>query len=264
METLYTTMDWEIRQEENFRYVTAGEGPVLLLLHGLFGALSNFKDLLQHFKQTHKVVIPLLPIYELPFREANLPNLVAYIESFVQHQAYESLTILGNSLGGHIALLFSLKNMAKVKALILTGSSGLFENAFGDSFPQRKNYEYIKQKTALTFYDPAMATKELVDEIFEIVNKRERAMCIISVAKSAIRHNMSEELPKITIPTLLIWGKEDKVTPPFVAEEFHQLLPNAALHFIERCGHAPMMECPKVFILLLQDFLTKLDMRKDT
>lgn len=250
-------MSLQIQEEGSFKFVCAGEGKVLLLLHGLFGALSNFNALIQHFSTHYKVVVPLLPIYELPLREAKLWNLMTYIQDFVEHQNYEQVTVLGNSLGGHIALLYTLHNLPKVNALILTGSSGLFENAFGDTFPQRKNYEYIRQKTAFTFFDPKMATKELVDEVYSIVNSRERALRVVSVAKSAIRHNMREDLPKLTVPTLLIWGKQDQVTPPFVAEEFQTLLPDAKLHFIDECGHAPMMEHPTIFIELLTPFLRK-------
>ncbi len=250
-------MDFDIKKEGKFKYVEAGEGTPLLLLHGLFGALSNFSSLIKHFNKAYKVVVPLLPILELPFRAATLPNLVAYVEEFIQHKNYQSIIVLGNSLGGHIALLYTLNNLNKVQTLVLTGSSGLFENAFGDTFPKRKNYDFIKQKTEFTFYNPATATKALVDEVFDIVNNREKAMRVVSVAKSAIRHNMADSLPSITVPTLLIWGLHDRITPPFVAEEFQQKLPDAHLFFMEECGHAPMMERPEQFNILLDRFLKR-------
>ena len=143
----------------------------------------------------------------------------------------------------------------KIKTLTLTGSSGLFENAMGDSYPKRGDYEYIRAKTAETFYDPAVATKELVDEVFEITNSRIKVIKIIALAKSAIRHNLGDELGQIKVPTLLIWGKNDKVTPPFVAEDFHKLIPNSELSFIDQCGHAPMMEVPVAFNQILEKFL---------
>jgi pimeloyl-ACP methyl ester carboxylesterase len=142
--------------------------------------------------------------------------------------------------------------------MVLTGSSGLFESALGGTFPKRGDYEYIKTKTEYTFYDPNTATKELVDEVFGICNDRGKAIRVISMAKSAIRENLANDLHKIKCPVCLIWGKEDKITPPFVAEEFHKLLVNSEVHFIEQCGHAPMMEKPREFNMLLQNFLTKL------
>ena len=74
-----------------------------------------------------------------------------------------------------------------------------------------------------------MDNSALVDEVFEIVNNREKALRVLYMAKSAMRHNLRDELQNITIPVLLIWGKDDGITPPFVGEEFHKLLPNSDL-----------------------------------
>ncbi|HMD00779.1 MAG TPA: alpha/beta hydrolase, partial [Ferruginibacter sp.] len=157
----------------------------------------------------------------------------------------------------HVALLHILKHPEKIKSLILTGSSGLFENGMGDSYPKRGDYDYIKRKTELTFYDPKMATKELVDEVFELTNNRLKVIKIIALAKSAIRNNLGEELNQIKQPTLLIWGNNDTITPPFVAREFNRLIPNSELYFIDKSGHAPMMEVPDEFNVILHKFLKK-------
>jgi pimeloyl-ACP methyl ester carboxylesterase len=154
--------------------------------------------------------------------------------------------------------VFTVSHQEHVKALVLTGSSGLYENAFGGSFPRRESYDYIKEKVEFTFFDPATATKELVDEVYKSVNDRSRVIRILALAKSAIRHNMSKDLSRITIPVSLIWGKQDKVTPPEVAEEFHQLLPNSELNWVDLCGHAPMMERPEVFNDYLDKFLNRI------
>jgi len=251
-------MDYEIKKEGKFDYLEVGEGEVLMLLHGLFGALSNFSDLIERFRKTNKVVVPLLPLFDLDILHTSVTGLAKHVDQFIEHKGYDHIHLLGNSLGGHVALVHVLKHPEKIKSLTLTGSSGLFENAMGDSYPKRGDYDYIKNKTALTFYDPAMATKELVDEVFEITKNRIKVIKIIALAKSAIRNNLGEELNQIQIPTLLIWGKNDTVTPPFVAEEFHKLIPNSQLHFIDKCGHAPMMEVPAEFNDLLDTFLKSL------
>jgi pimeloyl-ACP methyl ester carboxylesterase len=103
-----------------------------------------------------------------------------------------------------------------------------------------------------------MATKELVDEVFDITRNRLKVIKIIALAKSAIRNNLGEELKNIKQPTLLVWGTNDTITPPFVAREFQRLIPNSELHFIDRCGHAPMMEQPGEFNIVLENFLKKL------
>jgi pimeloyl-ACP methyl ester carboxylesterase len=248
-------MEYEIQKEGKFEYVEVGAGEPLMLLHGLFGALSNFSDLIEKFKHTHKVVVPLLPLFDLDLLHTSVKGLAKYVQQFIDHKGYDQIHLLGNSLGGHVGLVYILSHPEKIKTLTLTGSSGLFENAMGDSYPKRGDYEYIKAKTAATFYDPAVATKELVDEVFEITNSRIKVIKIIALAKSAIRNNLGEELGQIKVPTLLIWGKNDNVTPPFVGEEFHKLIPNSQLAFIDKCGHAPMMEVPNEFNNILEQFL---------
>ena len=251
-------MEYEIKKEGEFEYLEVGEGEPLMLLHGLFGALSNFSHLIEKFRTTHKVIVPILPLFDLDILHTSVTGLAKYVSKFIEYKDYNQIHLLGNSLGGHVGLIYALKQPERIKSLTLTGSSGLFENAMGDSYPKRGDYEYIKNKTAQTFYDPAVAPTELVDEVFEITRNRIKVIKIIALAKSAIRNNLGEELNQIKIPTCLIWGKNDIVTPPFVAEEFHKLIPQSELHFIDKCGHAPMMEVPNEFNNILSTFLTKL------
>ena len=248
-------MNEHIKELDKFKFIETGEGETLLLLHGLFGALSNFSHIIERFETKNTIIVPLLPILELPLREATLGNLVQYVKDFVEAKKLNNIHLLGNSLGGHIALLFALDCPEKVKSITLTGSSGLFENAMGSSFPKRKNYEFMKKKVEDTFYDPKTADKDLVDSVFDIVNDRNKAIRVITTAKSAIRHNLSGQLGQIVAPTLLIWGKQDKVTPPFVGEEFNKRIKNSKLVFIDKCGHAPMMEVPEEFNDALENFL---------
>jgi pimeloyl-ACP methyl ester carboxylesterase len=250
-------MEYEIRHLGKFRFVEEGEGEPLVLLHGLFGALSNFKDLIEHFRRSVKVVVPILPLYDLNLLDTTVSGLAKYVHRFIELKNYRNIHLLGNSLGGHVGLVYALNHPGRIKTITLTGSSGLFENGMGETYPKRGNYDFIKKKTELTFYDPQVASTELVDEVFEIVNNRLKAIKIISLAKSAIRHNLGDELREITAPTLLIWGKNDTITPPLVAEEFHRLIPHSELHYINQCGHAPMMEVPAEFNRILEEFLEK-------
>jgi len=251
-------MKYEVIEESGFKYVEAGKGETLVLLHGLMGELSNWEATIDYFKDRYHIVVPILPIYELPILTLGVKSLSKYVYKFLRFKKLSQVVLVGNSLGGHVGLAFTVAHQAYVKALVLTGSSGLYENAFGGSFPRRESYDYIREKVAYTFYDPAIATKELVDEVFKSVNDRSRVIRILALAKSAIRHNMSKEIPKITIPVSLIWGKQDKVTPPEVATEFHQLLPNSELNWVDKCGHAPMMEHPEEFNAYLETFLNRI------
>lgn len=252
-------MEYEIKQVDKFKFIEEGEGEPLILLHGLFGALSNFEHLIEYFRHHNKVVVPMLPLFDLDLLHTSVGGLQKFVHKFMENRNYTGVHLLGNSLGGHVALVHVLKHPERIKSLILTGSSGLFENGMGDSYPKRGDYEYIRKKTELTFYDPKTASKELVDEVYEIVNSRIKAIKIIALAKSAIRNNLGEELNRISQPTLLVWGNNDTITPPFVGREFQRLIPNSELHFIDKCGHAPMMEVPDEFNQVLHKFLTKLN-----
>ena len=252
-------MSYEIKQDGKFKYVEEGNGETLILLHGLFGALSNFGDLIEYFRRQYKVVVPILPLLELDLLHTSVGGIEKFVHKFIEYKSYSNIHLLGNSLGGHVALLYVLKHPENIKSLILTGSSGLFESGMGDTYPKRGDYEYIRTKTELTFYDPKMATKELEDEVFEITYNRLKVIKIIALAKSAIRNNLGEELNEIKQPTLLVWGNNDTITPPFVGKEFNRLIPNSELHFIDQCGHAPMMEVPDEFNKILHQFLTKLN-----
>lgn len=249
----------KIKTENGFSYYESDrkKSEAIVLLHGLFGALSNFKNLAEDFGNAYNVVIPILPLYTLPVKESGIDGMLKYLEEFVEHKGYKQFHILGNSLGGHIAQLYVLTSQDKVATMTLTGSSGLFESGMGDGYPKRGDYEYIKRKTAETFYNPSVATKELVDQVFHIVNDREKALRLIVTAKSALRHNLEKLIGKITVPTLLVWGANDTITPKFVGEKFHKLIKTSELVLIDKCGHAPMMEKPEEFSEALADFLMR-------
>ncbi len=251
-------MKYILKKEDKYTYLESGEGSPLIILHGLMGNLSNFDGVFDHFSNIgYKVIMPELPLYTLPILKTNVKSLSKFIKNFVKFKGLDKYILMGNSLGGHIALYHTKLNPNNVIGMVLTGSSGLYENSMGESYPKRGDYEYIKKKTQDVFYDPEIGTKEIVDEVFETLNNRNKLIRTLAIAKSAIRHNMSKDLPTMKQPTCLIWGENDTVTPPDVAEEFHRLLPNSELHWLKKCGHAPMMEHPNEFNVLLEQWLKK-------
>lgn len=251
-------MGYTLKKEGKFSYIEEGEGQPIVVLHGLMGALSNFDGIVSHFSKIgYKVLIPELPLYTLPMIKTNVRNLSKFVKEFMDHKGIDKAIFAGNSLGGHISLYFTKHNLDRVKALVLTGSSGLYENTMGNTYPKRRNYEFIKGKVEEVFYSKEIATKELVDSVFEIVSDRIKAIKTLSIAKSAIRHNMADNLPDMTIPACLIWGKQDIVTPPEVAKDFHRLLPDSDLFWVDKCGHAAMMEHPDEFNKILEAWLKK-------
>lgn len=244
-----------MKQEGDFRFIDEGQGSTIILLHGLFGALSNWDGVVRKFSGKYRILIPMLPIYDLPVREAGLDKLIEFLENFIKFKGLHDFDLMGNSLGGHLALMYVLKHPADVNRLILTGSSGLFENAMGGSFPKRGSYEYIKERVQYTFYDPATATEEYIQEVFETTKSIPKCMRIVGIAKSAQRNNLASELHKIDARTLLVWGLNDTITPPLVAHDFNRMIKNSKLRFIDKCCHAPMMEHPDKFNEILESFL---------
>jgi len=250
-------MALKLKEKKDFKYIDEGQGDALVLLHGLFGALSNWHGVVDHFSKNDRVVIPMLPIYDIPIRQAGLEGLSKFLEGFVAEMNLKDMMLIGNSLGGHVGLIYTLDNPDKVRRIVLTGSSGLFEDSMGGSFPKRGSYEYVKERVGYTFYDPEVATKELVDEVFDTLKSIPKCMRIVAIAKSAQRNNLSTELNQIKQPTLLVWGLNDTITPPLVAHEFNRLIPNSELRFIDKCCHAPMMEHPVEFNKILDDYLNR-------
>ncbi|OEY73522.1 alpha/beta fold hydrolase [Salegentibacter salarius] len=247
-----------LRQEGKFTYLEQGEGTPIVILHGLMGGLSNFDGVTEYFpKHGYKVVIPELPLYSMSLLKTSVQTFAKYLKEFIDFKGYDKVILLGNSLGGHIALLATKLYPEMVEALVITGSSGLYENSMGESYPRRGDYEFIKKKAQDVFYDPEVATKEVVDDVYETVSDRNKLVKTLAIAKSAIRHNMAKDLPKMKTPTCIIWGKDDNVTPPEVAEDFQRLLPDADLYWVDKCGHAAMMEHPVRFNELLHDWLQK-------
>ncbi|MCS6933739.1 MAG: alpha/beta hydrolase [Chitinophagales bacterium] len=250
-------MVYPVIKENGFSFCEQGKGTPVMLLHGLFGALSNFNHIISHFSHSYLVSVPLLPLFDLEPEDTNITGMLDYVDAFVEYRQYNKVNIVGNSLGGHIALMYALRRPDRVRTITLTGSSGLFENSLGDTYPRKGDYEYVKKKTEATFYDPKHATQELIQEVYDIVNNRQKALRIVLLAKSAIRHNLREQIPEINMPVCLIWGKNDTITPAYVGEEFHKLLAMSELHLLDGCGHAPMMEHPEKFNNILEQFLKK-------
>lgn len=252
----FMMVDKQIITEANYRYVELGEGTPVVILHGLMGGLSNFEGVMDYFpSKGYKVLVPELPVYDMPLINTNVKSLSEFVDGFLNFKKLDKVILLGNSLGGHVALLYAKYHPEKVKGLIITGSSGLYENSMGDGYPKRGDYQYIKAKSEEVFYDPKVATKEIVDEVFESVNDRNKLVRTLAIAKSAIRHNMAKDLPQMKTTTAIIWGAQDGVTPPNVADEFNSLLPNSDLYWIDKCGHAPMMEHPDRFNEIMHSWL---------
>jgi pimeloyl-ACP methyl ester carboxylesterase len=251
--------EFTIHEKDGFRYVDEGppsDLPPVVLLHGMLGDLSNWTNTIAFLaEQQYRVLVPVLPVYEMPIKQTSVRGLATYLFDFLRTLDLDQITLVGNSLGGQVALLFALHHPDLVAALVLSGSSGLYEAELGSSTPRRRDREYIRERAALTFYDPVHATDDLVEEMFDIINNRAQVARLIRMARSTKEETVRSRLSNIGIPTLLVWGRNDLITPPEVAVEFKDHISRAELHFIEECGHAPMIEQPEKFNYIMLDFL---------
>ncbi|MDV6169786.1 alpha/beta hydrolase [Flavobacterium sp. DG1-102-2] len=227
----------------------------IILLHGLFGNLSNWQSVKAKFEEIHNVYIPELPLYKKNSKEANLDHYVSFLREYIILNNITDPVLIGNSLGGHIALLYTLEYPTDVQKLVLTGSSGLYESSLDISFPRINDFEFIADKVKEVFYNQEAISDALIEDVYATIQDREKALSVVRTAKAARNQNLKDTLYTIACPVLLIWGMQDIVTPLSVAEEFFFLLPNAHLHLINHCGHAPMMEQPEEFNKKLEEFL---------
>lgn len=252
---------YALHQREGFAYIDEGppdaEAPPLLLLHGMLGDLSNWDAAIGALSEAgYRVLAPVLPVYDLPMDETTVGRLAQHAHAFAEALDLAPVVPVGNSLGGQVALIYTLRHRASVAAMILSGSSGIYEERMETGLMRRDSRDFIRERAAVTFYDDALVTDELVEEMYQLVNDRERAVRLIKMARSTKKNTITDRLSRLTdLPTLLVWGRDDVITPPEVAEEFRERLPQSQLHFIEECGHAPMMEQPEAFNRLMLAFL---------
>lgn len=248
-----------LHQADQYRFIDEGPSsskPAIVLLHGMLGDLSNWTYTIEALsRQGYRVLAPLLPVYDLPLGDTSVPGLVSYVRGFLNRLQVSQAVLVGNSLGGQVAVLYTLTYPQSVSALVLSGSSGIYEVEMGTSTPRRRDRAFIRERAALTFYDPVHVSDELVEEMHELVNDRARVTRLIKMARSTKAETVTDRLAEIAVPVLLVWGRNDLITPPDVAEAFEARLAQAELHFIDHCGHAPMIEHPEAFNRILLRFL---------
>lgn len=254
-------MPLTIREQQGLRFIDTRPGQdasSVLLLHGLFGGSFEWSETIRALNRNgYRVVLPIIPLDQLPDGKTNVLGAVDYVRSVVEALGLDSITIIGNSLGGQMALFYYLRYPESVNSLVLAGSSGIHEETMGATSIRRHDKEFIRERATRSFFDPNHVTADLVDRIHTIVSDRTRALRMVKMVRSSAKENLQNQLSRVRIPTQLIWGRNDEITPPHVGVAFAQLLPSAELHFIDNCGHAPMKEHPDTFNALALEFLQR-------
>jgi len=230
-----------------------GSGLPLVLLHGMMGSPENWGGVFVHLPRTCRAVALKIPFFQDGVELNSVSALMDYAQGYLAQAGIDEAVFCGNSLGGHVSLKLALARPDLVRGLVLTGSSGLFERTFGMVSPHPSR-EWVREKIAEIFHDKALADDELVDHVVEVISVRRNVRDIVKIAKSAKRDNLADSLKDVRCPVLLIWGEYDEITPPDVAEEFHEYLPDSELVWLAECGHAAMMEHPRQFADAIEDW----------
>ena len=233
----------------------------IIFLHGMFGAPANWRSAMNHVGDRFDVHAPRLPVLYAPENREPVEFILRALRQYVADAGITRAILVGNSLGGHIAARFAHVEPGRCVALVLSGSSGLFERGLERNVPRRPTREWLRNKIAEVFFDPALVMDEMIDEVAEVVRNRRSALQLVRLAQSAKRDNLAQLLPMLDAPALLIWGENDRITPLTTAWQFYELLRNSELQTIPRCGHAPMLEQPEVFNELLGEFVTRCILR---
>lgn len=234
--------------------------PPVIYLHGLFGIKENWIPVMNHVGHDLRQLSPHLPITELPWSNDCLGDLVDFVVDFMNHLQIPRAILVGNSLGGHVALRMALEHRDRVVALGLCSSSGLYEKEMAKYRPTVSE-EFVRSRIEQVFHNPAHVTNDLVAMAYDALLPRDARRRIVSMAKAAKRDNLANRLRHVHVPAVLIWGVHDTITPPSVGMEFQQLLPEAELHWVPDAAHCAQIEQPAIFASHLRSFLDALPAR---
>jgi 2-hydroxy-6-oxonona-2,4-dienedioate hydrolase len=231
-------------------------GPVVLLLHGLFGAMSNWDVVFPKLALFCRPIAITFPLLNAHTSEVKVKALSILVEYFIKSRSLKKVLLCGNSLGGHVALRLALSSPNLVSGLILSGASGLYERT-ADTLPVRPGEKFVREHMSRVFFDQSFVTESAIKEIADLLKSKLHVLNRIYAARSAKRDNLFDLLPLIDVPSLLLWGQEDFITTVEVGRTFNKQMKDSELHIVEKCGHAPMMEHPDWFAQKIQDFIKK-------
>lgn len=240
-------------------YLDIGDGPAIVLLHGLFGNLGMWRSTIEALKKDFRVVVPRLPIFDLPIQHTNVKYLARVLHEFIEWHKLSNVTLVGHALGGQVALLYTAQHPANVQTIVLTASAGLLENYpfAGGPTSGLNDLEVVQEQVEAAFYEPSKTPVELVNDVFSTVRNIPKRLTLDTLSRSSRQSNVASLLNRLDHCTLLVWGVDDRITPPEVALHFHDFLLNSEIRFIEKCGHVPMVEQPATFNRHVLEFVKK-------
>jgi 2-hydroxy-6-oxonona-2,4-dienedioate hydrolase len=262
------------------RYLTAGEGPPLLLLHGVGDDATDWLWAMVLLARNYRIYAPDLPgsggSVKPPVDRYSTAFFGRFVGAFVDALGVDRATVVGNSLGGLAGLRFALAEPARVAALGLVDSAGLGRRvnpalrslslpgygrlavAWGKMRPGAA--QRVLGRSALLFSRPWRAQRGWLKEQYRLARipgflEAQLATLRSQVGLSGQREVLLDRLPDLRTPTLVVWGERDRVLPPSQAHEAIARLRNGSLELVPDCGHLPQVEQPERFASSLARFL---------
>lgn len=237
-------------------WTECGSGQPLIFCPGMFGSFRNFGPIGQELSKNYRVIVPYLPMYDVPLKNCTVAYLGEYLGTFIDDLDLKKCILAGNSMGGGTILNYTFANPENVDKLILFASSGLSFIPMRGGAMKLKSFDYVKSLLSDIFFDSNKVTHEELTEIFNAFQNKPILLRCLSFTRSTKKNLFHDRLPKITQRTLVIWGENDKVTSPEIGREFHTLIPNSEFHLLAECGHVPPHEQPEKCLRIMQDFLS--------
>jgi 2-hydroxy-6-oxonona-2,4-dienedioate hydrolase len=250
------------------RLVDVGRGRPVVFLHGLVGLNDHWEDVVRRVQHRVRCIMLEIPLLSLQGQDCSVEGVSVLTERFLERSlgigkcSDEQVVLVGNSFGGHVALRIALQRPDMVGGLVLAGSSGLIERTMVKEITVRPSRDWMRRKISELFHDPEKHMRESdLDRAHKELSERAGARAMVKLSRSARSDHLGDRIHGIKSPCMLIWGKNDIVTPPEAAHEFLSKLPDARIVWFDECGHAPMIEKPDEFARSVLDFNEELDRR---
>jgi 2-hydroxy-6-oxonona-2,4-dienedioate hydrolase len=252
---------------QKIQYVDAGSGPVVVLLHGLGGNSLNWAFNTPALAQKFRVVVP----DQIGFGRSDKPPInyrvgtyVDFLDKFLDTLKVERATLVGNSMGGWVAAAYALKYPAKVERLVLVDAAGFAPPKEFDlstlSGLNPSTREQAKRLAGMVFYNPLFKSDAAIDVMLEQRLSAGDGHTIQSLVESIYRGEdmLDGKLAALRQPVLLVWGREDGLTPlAREGERFKREIPGAQMVVFDQCGHVPQVEKAAEFNAAVLKFLTQ-------
>lgn len=234
---------------------TPAHTPPVVFLHGLVGLNEHWEDLIAYIRHRCECLAFELPLLEFPMNECSIEHVTVVTERFLRERFPGGCIVVGNSFGGHVALRLAIQQPQLIKGLVLAGSSGLIEKSIVSTIEIRPTKKWLRSKIEELYFDPSCVREQDLDRAFASLSKRGGARAMIKLSRSARKDVLRKQIHAIRCPTLVVWGKQDVVTPPEAGESFAKLIPGARIIWIDQCGHVPMAEGTQPFAAGMLEFL---------